>query len=410
MTAVLHGRRRWSGSRDAEGHREYKLLSLVRHDPLDGPNVVMNAPGLALPGSFWSFGNDIDIWAFCLPTMTVSPAPGVKENQKYKWSVVEQTFSTKPPQLQFQRCNDTNIEDPLLEPPKISGSFVKYQEEATHDRFGNPILTSSWEQLRGAQVEFDSNRPQVVISQNVPVLDLALFSSMVDCVNDAPMWGVDRRMVKLSDAKWERKYYGTCYVYYTRTMTFDINFLTFDRDLLDEGTKCLRGQWNKTTGLWDLIKINGADPDPTNPTHFDRYKDKNYENARVILDGGGKPYVPVNLRAASATVSKGGTGYVINDILTLTGGTFTEAATFRVMTVGLGEKWFGIDDAVMTVSLNTPGVYSVRPTNPVATTGAGDNGCKLNVQWRSFDGRVGSVHVEKYREANFFALGIPSTL
>jgi hypothetical protein len=92
--------------------------------------------------------------------------------------------------------------------------------------------------------------------------------------------------------------------------------------------------------------------------------------------------------AASAEVVAGGTGYSVNDVLTLVGGTGT-AATFTVTTVDSG--------VVTGVSLTTAGSYTVLPADPVSTTvaPAGGSGCTLNVSWAEWaansDGEVGGV-------------------
>src|SRR5690606_22693106 len=99
------------------------------------------------------------------------------------------------------------------------------------DRYGNPIKSSSHEQFRGSNVEFDANRPTVWVDQNVSSLGLATFASMIDCVNDRPLWGLPKRRIKLSNVTWERKMYGTCRFYYTRKLEFDIRYDGFDRRL-----------------------------------------------------------------------------------------------------------------------------------------------------------------------------------
>ena len=283
MATILHdGQRTWSMTRDSDGHRTYKVKHLVESATTDGPFNVLATAGLFLPGAAWSFDDDFDIWAFCRPDAVVNP---INEKEPNKWWEVEQTFSTKP----LNRCTDTPIEDPLLEPPKVSGSFVKFTTAATHDRFGEPIVNSAHEQFRGPAVEFDDNRPTVKIEMNLAFLDLSLISSMVDTVNDSTLWGLTSRKIKLSNVSWERKVYGECSYYYTLMLEFEINFDTFDRDLLDEGTKVLRGHWSNTTGFWVLDNIAGEEPNSSNPGHFIRFKDRNNENARVILNGSGVP-------------------------------------------------------------------------------------------------------------------------
>ncbi len=281
MVAILiPGQRRWSVGRDDEGHREYRIVHRVRASTIDGPQVVLLTPGLPLVGSPWAFDNDFDPWAMCFPFMRIETE--VRDEPNTIWRV-EQKFSTKP----LFRCQDIPIEDPLLEPADISGSFVKYTKEVTEDKDGNKIKSSSHEMIRGPQVEFDFNRSSVTISQNVSLLELDVFTPMVDTVNDAVLWGLGARQIKLSNVSWERKVLGSCGFYYTRSLEFDIDATTFDRNIVDEGTKVLSGHWEEAG--WTLDNIDGGAPDKTNPQHFNRYKDRNDENSRVMLDGNGEP-------------------------------------------------------------------------------------------------------------------------
>lgn len=307
-TQLFNGARKWSMTRDDAGYRTYKISLRVEGAVTDGPANVLRTPGLPLPGTPWIVDDDFDPWSWCRPDATVTPE---KSDEPNRFWTVEHTFSNKPPAQDKQRCHDQQIEDPLLEPQKISGTFAKYQEEAAFARTikyysgtalirtesSARILTSSHEQVRGAQVEFDKNRPQVKIEQNVATLGLATFAAMIDTVNAAPLWGLPARCIKLTNASWERKFHGLCYLYYTRVFEFDINYNTFDRDLVDEGTKVLNGHWagSDTPGTaddsagWILDKIDGLPPDPSNPAHFIRAKDRNGENMRVILNGEGIP-------------------------------------------------------------------------------------------------------------------------
>jgi|TARA_R110000824_G_scaffold395565_1_gene596321 hypothetical protein len=243
-----------------------------------------------MPGSTWAYGNDIDSWAFCTGSMKIAKAPGVVKDNPVRHWIVTQKFSTEIP----KRCNTTTIDNPLLEPMGISGSFVKYTQEVMKDKDDNPVHNSAFELIRGPQVEFDANRPTVKVTQNIASLGLNVFSEMIDKVNDAPLWGLAARKVKLSNVSWERLYYGSCFAYYSRSFDFDINFDTFDRAVLDEGTKAL-GRLDPTTGAWDSTSdfATGVPIDADNPIHFTRYKDKHGENARVILDGLGVPITAI---------------------------------------------------------------------------------------------------------------------
>lgn len=300
---LLGGRVTWGGERDDEGHRTFNITHFVKADFADGPKVVMDCAGLPVTGSTWNFGNDTDSWAFCYPYMKVAIHKENEGDKNRHWKV-DQKFSTKP----LKRCQDTQIENPLMEPDKLKGGFTKKTREFTRDKDGQWIRSSSWEQLRGPQVEFDDGTDTVSIEQNVSALELALFSGMKNHVNDAPLWGVAARCVKLSNASWERVLYGTCTYYYKRHFEFEVNPKTFDRNVLDEGTKCLAGHWDRATGNWVLDKVGGADPVRTNPSHFNRYRDRRGEIARVILDGRGLPAntVVVDTGTGTGTYTSGG--------------------------------------------------------------------------------------------------------
>jgi hypothetical protein len=387
---LLDGQRRYEdGGRDAEGHRTYKVVHLVQTSILDGPSNAMQCPGLPLPHSIWQFDNDVDVWAFCTWDMSIRSMTKDGPNQFFE---IEQTFTTKPPDT--KSCIDVQVDDPLLIPQKVSGSYLKDKEEITHDRFGKATINSAFEQIRGPGVEFDKGSDTVIVEQNVPLLQLELFTPMKDTVNQFPLWGLPKRCIKLSDTKYDRKYYGQCFEYYTRTFTFeiktkrntgavsatpnnpnaeapfkvgdllevqgglatipavlvvtaidnaghittvdiystgsyttvpnnpvsviddtgaavlvtftvnwsDVSSITsgFDRDLVDEGTKVLRGKWDKdpksptyqTYIIDDDPKNPGKKLQPNNPLNFIKFRDFAGDLAKVILDGLGQPYNP----------------------------------------------------------------------------------------------------------------------
>lgn len=227
MSATSLGRIGWSLKRDRAGHRDYNLKCLVESDYDDGPAVVYAASGLPAIGAPWVFGNDNDPDAYCSPEATVTPVNVNNERGKY-WTV-DIPFTTRP----LNRCMTASVGSPILEPPDISGSFVKYTKMATKNRFGSLIKSSSHEPI---PIEKDANRPSVVIKQNVASLALPTFTAMIDTLNDATLWGLAARKIKLSNANWQRKYYGVCTYYYVRTFEFDVRFEGFDiSDAVDKG-------------------------------------------------------------------------------------------------------------------------------------------------------------------------------
>ena len=302
--ASLVGRRVWEGGQDDSGYRDFQIVWRIRTTRTEGPSSVLSCPGLPIEGSPWIFDDDVEPSIWCRPKMSVKQVVAEEGDPCLLWDLT-QTFSNKPPPKdQQQGCQDQHPEDPLLEPQKVSGNFQKFQEEATYDRFLLPIQTSSHEQIRGPQNEWDSNRPTIQIVQNVLNLELDVFAPMIDTVNMFTLWGLLPRCIKLSDVAWTKNYYGQCYAYYTRTLSFDVNYNTFDRVVLDEGTKVLHGHWEDSG--WILDDIDGEPPDATNPSHFDRFKDRNGENCRVVLNGFGIPSgVHVGTSTSSSIESTG---------------------------------------------------------------------------------------------------------
>ena len=67
----------------------------------------------------------------------------------------------------------------------------------------------------------------------------------------------------------------------------------------------------------------------------------------------------------AAAIAVGGTGYAVDDILTLVGGTFELVGKLKVTAVIAG--------AVTAVSVEKEGAYTVVPTDPVAVIGGSGN-------------------------------------
>lgn len=265
MTTSVLGRLDWGLEMDSDGNRNYKIKWLVEGtDILDDPVTVYFTAGLPAVGSTWAFGNGTDNWAWCRPDWKISTVLSGEPNTLW---IVEQTFSTS---FTSHRCQTSQIDNPLNEPDRIGGSFTKFTRETLLDRNGDPVLSSSLEPLRGIQRE--DNRPNVTIEKNVGSLSLATWAAMVDTLNDATLWGLPARCIKLSNVSWRRLLYGTCSYYFSVAYEFDVRSDTFDDVYQDRGTRVL---------------VNGGTA--TNPKHFKKYKDPyTGENVEVILNGAGQ--------------------------------------------------------------------------------------------------------------------------
>lgn len=296
--STIGGHSRWWGGRDKDGHYEYHIVHKIRINDTpgsaEGPAQALRCPGLPLPGSLWVIDGDQDLDAVCQWDATTRQI--IEERSKY-WEV-EQIFSTRPSDNCRIRSGTgtgtgNTATDPLSEPAVVYGSFIKYTEEKTHDYLGQPFQTSSHEQIRGPLVEFDSSRLTFRITINEATLDLQGKLLLIDTVNQTTFYDFEYRTVKLSNITWAQKYYANCECYFEVTYEFEVNPEGFDRQALDEGTKALKGQWNKTTGVWELININGSAPNPNNPSHFVRITDFYGNPMRAILNGAGKPAINI---------------------------------------------------------------------------------------------------------------------
>jgi hypothetical protein len=87
--------------------------------------------------------------------------------------------------------------------------------------------------------------------------------------------------------------------------------------------------------------------------------------------GGVQATVTTSIGINSATIANGGTGYSVNDVVTLVGGTFvTVASQFTVTSVSGG--------VVTGITASVGANYTVFPTQPAATTGGTGTGLTLS--------------------------------
>lgn len=459
MTVRLVGPIDWGRDDDDDGNREYFIRFLVEAAWTDGPAAVSLAAGLPYPGTPWIYFNDFDFFALCKFNRKFKRHSQIKEGRRGRWWTVDCFFSTKPQ----KRCQDLKVEDPLLEPPKINGSSIKYSTEATHDRFGNPLVNSAFEQLRGPQVEFDQNRPSLTIEQNFPsFFQIALAYQMVDMVNLFPMWNIPSRCIKLSGVSFEELYHGFCRKYYRRRLEFDIFYKTttrgivsgFDRDILDEATKALHGRWASDSNDWVRQPVGGGvlnpningvldensplNPDPRNPSHFIKVLDRKGNPMKVVLDGEGIPYNPVPAEttedcldcALDADATFAGTpkvwevtGLEIDGIEVSV--TLTHLAGCRwegeIEGVGLcvmegpvepgpldpdGAPWHFQVVGVGRWELPAASIFMCRHSNTFSNVDPQSNNPEVVIS-PVVSSNPGSIHVEKYPSINFYALRIP---
>ncbi len=139
-------------------------------------------------------------------------------------------------------------------------------------------------------------------------------------------------------------------------------------------------------------QLDGAPGNTTNASSkIDDRILKAAEYNNIIVATHSIPVGAANVAAASLQLNSmmvpiGGSGYSLGDILTISGGTFTTAATLRVATLGAG-------GSVATVTVDNPGTYSNTAGISGAVTGGTGSGALFNlrfggerdVQWYAID-------------------------
>ncbi len=256
-----------------DGHREYTTtFEVITTLVTDGPITVMSDGSVPARGDFYVWGAETDLWAFCNSRRLTLRS--VEQSRKV-WRLVC-TFSTRP----RERCEDSQWDDPLDEPLKISGSFLKRTKPADKDRNGDPILNAVEEPFVPA-IEKPDAIDTLVISGNFADIDLLLRKQFINTVNVAPIWGLLARELRMSRWDWSIAYYGQCNAYVPQTFEFEIKDGGWTDEALNQG-------WRYKVGV---------NPDGTNKYRtFDSDHDEPLNHPR-LLDAAGAP-----LAAAAAPV------------------------------------------------------------------------------------------------------------
>ena len=105
--------------------------------------------------------------------------------------------------------------------------------------------------------------------------------------------------------------------------------------------------------------------------------------------GGVQATASATMFISTATVSAGGSGYLVGDVLTISGGTGT-GGTLTVATLS--------GSAVATVTITNAGIFTALPSNPVSVTGGTGTGATFTLGWgvnTIVVGNAGSGYVEQ---------------
>jgi hypothetical protein len=251
----------WSKESTEEGDEIYTLKWKVETTAVaDGPDVAWTAPGLPYPGASLNVGNTVNPWAFF---QGKGSAKLLKQDVNRKWWDLTTVFNTKP----ITRCSQSKVDDPLLEPHRVRGSFTQVMEEAIKDNSGNVIENSVKQRFTGPQVQRPKSYPTVELEMNVAWINLAWMAEYADSVNNNVQWGQPIRTIKCTVGPWERVLYGSCYYYFVVRFTFELRYETWDVIL---------------PNIADRYRITG-----TTPYEYAAYKTEDEENTKGFVDTDG---------------------------------------------------------------------------------------------------------------------------
>jgi len=271
-----------AASSDEEGHDTYDVTwQVITNDPGDHAQTVKDAVLLVYPpGTPYAIDNDMDLEAVARRPHSAKRSAQSKGGLR-TW-FVGQKYTTKP----LDRCQDERFENPLLEPAKVSGSFVSRMIAVTEDRHGDPLTNSASEpELPAPEIHDDTDT--VIIEVNLPTaqFSLAQRGELRNKCNSVGMWGLPARTVLLMQWRWKPAYYGMCLKYIKCILEFGIDFEGWNHVRTDRGFRIKDGVDADGFTIWRTL-MDGRDQPLRNPQLLDG-------NGGLLADGAN----PVELKS-----------------------------------------------------------------------------------------------------------------
>lgn len=180
--------------------RTYKSIYQVIADYDTAPETIVTDSRIPQYGESYSYFTESDEWAFVSAVdhdydPTLIKVPGLASGNMFK-HVVTVTHSTSSGEEYPDRR-----ESPLDDPPVISGSFAPYRIEKRFDKDNNPLQNTAKTPIIPG-VEIDEAHLSLNISYNTPTIDLQFYAQSAGAVNEAAIWGLSARQVKLLGWDW----------------------------------------------------------------------------------------------------------------------------------------------------------------------------------------------------------------
>ena len=217
-----------------EVHREYTVTyRVITSTRADGPYVVLSSGNLPQRGQYYSYGNDLDIFATC---KQIGPARLERGEDSGKVWLVDAVFSTKG----SSRDPADNPGDPISWAWKVRGSFGSGQRYYVKDANGRAIVNSAGDPYEDVP-PVDEPRMTLSLEKNTATIDIDQWAETRGKVNSAAIWGLAARRVKLLQWSWDVQWTGQGAAYVANKFEVEINDEGYYYQPRDEGFHELLG-------------------------------------------------------------------------------------------------------------------------------------------------------------------------
>lgn len=208
-------------------NRRYKRVLVVEtNDINDGPEIILNTPGMPQLGSSYALGNDFDTIAVCVD-LQCEPDP----NSPYVWKVSALYDSS--------RTVDLGLSNPLNLPAEITWTFAKYEYPLQRDANGVPMANSSGERF-DPPLTVEVSRPILTVSRNEASYNEEIAIAYQDAVNSDTFGPAEPLQAKISMITGQRMVdIGIQYWKVTYEIEFQVR--TFCLFVIDQGFRNIAG-------------------------------------------------------------------------------------------------------------------------------------------------------------------------
>lgn len=198
-------------------------------DKNDGPITARDAAGVPAWLSTFTYGNDADVGA----VLYDKRAKLMNAEESYKFWDVTCRYGTGSI-ADTGRESDQFVDNPIDLATRWSGTYIQMQRPYDQDNSDNAIKNSAGDPFVDPPAVGDDSRMGITVLKNFSALNLSLWSTYPDAVNNAVWWGLGVRTIKVQRIAWTEEFYEGV-PYYPVTFEFHIKFDTWDFELLNAG-------------------------------------------------------------------------------------------------------------------------------------------------------------------------------